>query len=41
MFLQRRIIYLQWSATDGASYMVMMKLLANAQLIAMLTAKIK
>jgi hypothetical protein len=32
---------LQWSATDGASYMAMMNLLANAQLDAILTAKVK
>jgi hypothetical protein len=32
MFLHRRIIYLQGVAAHGASYMVMMNLLAGARL---------
>jgi hypothetical protein len=39
MFLHQTIIYLQWGAADGASYMVMMYLLANAQLDVVVPAK--
>jgi hypothetical protein len=41
MFLRRRIIYLHMGAAHGASYMMMMDLLANAQLIVVVTANMK
>jgi hypothetical protein len=41
MFLQRRIIYLHGGAAHGARYMMVMNLLAIAQLIVMVPAKMK
>jgi hypothetical protein len=41
MFLHSRIIYLHGGAAHGASYMVMMHLLANAQLDVLVPAKMK
>jgi hypothetical protein len=41
MFLHRRIIYLHGGAPHGARYMVVMNLLAIAQLIVMLRANMK
>jgi hypothetical protein len=41
MFLRRRIIYLHGGAAHGASYMLMINLLANAQLDVIVPAKMK